>query len=467
MIDYRLSTIIKFILKLLNQVFKNPGIYWILAFFLINLLIPVRGGTSPRARLATMMSLAENRSFRIDDYVHITMDWSKTPDGHYFANKAPGPALYGFAVSQIFELPLHLITGSAETRKEIRFKYHALFLKFLSLLLQVLPFSILALILFKWLNEIKISFMAQQITCLALLFGTTASMYMNTFAGHGMTAVFVLAMAIALIRKKPLLLGFFSGNAVLCEFSAIIIVSFGFLSLVLSQRPFFKNITRFLIGFLPMIFIFAYYNYHYFGNPLSTSLGFTNPGFLYLDHNPVNLWGLFSVPDPVVFLKLLFGPSRGILWTQGWILALIIMLKGKLHARRELPVLLIFAGPPLLILLLLNSSFGDWAAGNSPGPRYLSGVLPLFSIILGLVYDRLPKSHRGIVWALVLSSVLLFILAYSSKILVTNRPLWPFYFSQFTDKIFFDLMKTNFALIILILLLPTIKTFRDRKKACF
>jgi hypothetical protein len=69
---------------------------WIVIFVAINLACPLRNGVNVYSRWATLASMAEDRSYAIDNYVSVTADWSRTPDGRYYSNKPPGPMLAGF-----------------------------------------------------------------------------------------------------------------------------------------------------------------------------------------------------------------------------------------------------------------------------------------------------------------------------------------------------------------------------------
>src|SRR5688500_16840383 len=91
---------------------------WAAFFIVANLLHPQHGGVNPAARWATLSAMSQRGTFEIatpllvektadgkfllppgsekTNTVETTVDWSKSPDGKYYANKAPGPAFIAF-----------------------------------------------------------------------------------------------------------------------------------------------------------------------------------------------------------------------------------------------------------------------------------------------------------------------------------------------------------------------------------
>src|SRR3989338_7865785 len=78
-------------------------------FLILCIVLDLWGDTNTRSRLALLHSIKEDRTLRIDSYQHWTIDWARTPDGHYFSNKAPGPVFLA--------LPFYWILDSAITWK--------------------------------------------------------------------------------------------------------------------------------------------------------------------------------------------------------------------------------------------------------------------------------------------------------------------------------------------------------------
>jgi hypothetical protein len=233
------------------------------------------------------------------------------------------------------------------------------------------------------------------------------------------------------------------------------------------KERFFKKLSLYLLGILlPAVLWIVYYT-ACFGSPFHLALAYENPAFTVVRNKAFSLWGLFSLPRPMILFQLLFGYSRGLLWTQGWILLLILILVAIYF--KNWPTtswdpasmrLVYFASASLLVLLITNASFDNWHGGNIAGPRYIASILPTFAILLGLIYDKNSTWGKGLLWGFVISSTVLFILAFSLKPLVSNRPLWPFYLSLFTDPRLFNVAKTKLALLLLIFSWSTLKMFQ-------
>lgn len=69
---------------------------WAVAFLILNLVNTQDGGPNAVSRFLTLRAMSEEGTFRIDKRIGATSDWSMTPAGHYYSNKAPGPMLLGF-----------------------------------------------------------------------------------------------------------------------------------------------------------------------------------------------------------------------------------------------------------------------------------------------------------------------------------------------------------------------------------
>ena len=166
---------------------------WLAIFLAANLFISLPNNTNPRSRLATLCAMAEDQSFRIDNYQNLTTDWARTPNGHYYSNKAPGPMLLGYPVFWAVDRMLNHNQPDRARRDHTRLEYSWLLFKVLSVLFQVIPFFALVVIALQWLESRGVSRPALHVSCVAMLFGNTATLFMNTYFGHAMAANCVLA----------------------------------------------------------------------------------------------------------------------------------------------------------------------------------------------------------------------------------------------------------------------------------
>jgi hypothetical protein len=141
-----------------------------------------------------------------------------------------------------------------------------------------------------------------------------------------------------------------------------------------------------LVYFLSFIIIssapFTLYNIYYFNN-LFGGYGNLMPAFglnYYLISNS---------------LGLLISPSRGLfIYTPIAVLSIFGYLKVKDIVNNRLKYVLLFYGPAIIIQIYIYSSFGNWWGGGSYGPRFLTGMLPIVSIYIGLYLSNFGNLNK-------------------------------------------------------------------------
>ena len=185
---------------------QHPLRFWAWAFVLVNLTCDIGGGTNASSRYASLLAMTEDHQFSINHYLGQTADWAKVGD-RYYSNKAPGPVLVAFPFFWVVDTLTQSGNGNRVSRDKLRRQLRYFHLKWLSLLLQVLPM----LLLFWWAVD---WFESQgrfdlSIFSAITLFGTTSALMMNHFSGHGFAAVCVFGCVLGLVRKR----WFFSGTA--------------------------------------------------------------------------------------------------------------------------------------------------------------------------------------------------------------------------------------------------------------
>ncbi len=139
--------------------------------------------------------------------------------------------------------------------------------------------------------------------------------------------------------------------------------------LLCRQGRIFRSIWITIISFLPFLVLNMVYDYHFFGHILSTGYGSASTEA-----------SLFSFPLIPGLMGNLFSPSKGLFVFMPWTLVSFAWLR-HLRSKRftdsvYLPALLSFI--PYIILYAL---FYQWPAGYSYGPRYMSDVLPILTLL--------------------------------------------------------------------------------------
>jgi hypothetical protein len=88
-------------------------------------------------------------------------------------------------------------------------------------------------------------------------------------------------------------------------------------------------------------------------------------------------------------IGLLISPSRGLfVYSPILILSIIGYLNISKIPNKKIRLFLYLFGFSILFDILLYSSFGAWWAGWTYGPRYLTGILPVMVIYVGLFLDK-------------------------------------------------------------------------------
>lgn len=401
-----------------------------LAFLFVCLSRIDDGGTNSMARFATLRAMADEHTFRIDNYFDWTQDWARTPDGHYFSNKAPGPTLIAFPVFWVIDKALFTLQSKHPDAKGRRQAPRGIHKVAISTIFQVLPFLILSLLALKAAYPVAPSREGYFFGLLAILFGNTAAMLMNSYMGNPFSGMAMMGVAYFYLRQKLAWMSFFFGWAVLADYSGAILVLPFFLLLLteLKERRAPAIAGSVAIGAAVPAALWCWYHIACFGSPFSLPYKYDVEALVGTVQDAGGLWGKISfLPRPEWVMELLVGQSRGILFTQPWLLfCLIIPFLWKIPDAR-LRRLFYFTAGSFFLLLSLNAGFPGWHGGGSPGPRYLAAALPLFGLFLPWVYDRAPRALRYFLCATVLVSLALRGLVYATWILPPPEPIWPYY----------------------------------------
>ncbi len=419
---------------------------WAALFVVLNLVNTQDGGPNAVSRFLTLRAMSEEATFTIDKRIGATTDWSHTPDDHYYSNKAPGPMLLGFpAFFVIDQIPRVWEKGYRDEhgQRHTPGYFHK---TTTSVLNQIVPLLVLLLLILGWMKRQGISTLAQTSFLVSVFFGSTVSMYFNNYSGHAFEAILQLGLLFSLVTGSYAWAGFFSGSALLSDYGFVMQIPAFLFGLWLSLRG-RGGIVPALISIakgatLPGV-LWVWYHTAAFGSPFLVANHFQNPIFLDTAQETYNFLGIFKIPSPTVLFELLFGPTRGLLFTQPWILFLLPLSFAPLfrsevsstaseaeigRARLISPV---FCGLGLAGLLVLNAAYGGWAGGGAAGPRYLSGIFLCFAFWLAVELDRFPAWLRYVFFGAVGVSVAFRALVYGSTILGPGMPLWPWYMNEY------------------------------------
>lgn len=415
-----------------RDVIRSPFLPIALAFLLLGLIVTQDGGQNAASRLLSMRAVVESGTFAIDPYLKSTDDWSLSPNGHYYSNKAPGSILLGlpvfFALDEIHR-PFEKIPEDGIRPQPEYFQN-----TFLSLLVQSIPFAVLCLLICAHLYRSWVPMDGIYLFLLAALFGNTAVIFMNSYFGHALSAVLQMATLYFLVKRNYSLFGLFCSLSMLSDYGFFFQLPAVFIAFLLT-RPSVKSSLETLLFAMPAAIAWCLYHGLLFGSPFVVASKFQNPVFL--DSTNEVLWGMFSMPNWVWIWELLFGQSRGLVVQQPWIFmvvpfSLVTILRDKRKAPHLVPWAFCVFG--LMGLLFMNASFNGWHGGATAGPRYLSGILPCFALLAAFSYSGWNSPMKLAVWALVGVSILFRGLMYGGTILAPLEPLWTYYLKELFSR---------------------------------
>ena len=362
------------------------------------------GGWNGNSRFDLIFAIVREGRLTIDTFQHqgdTTTGDKAFFDGHYYSDKAPGPALVGAAIY----FPLYWI------RLIFHYVGQTSAEQILTFLVLGVPSALagsLIYILCLYLSRNR--FRAYLVTLITTL-GTMYFPYTVTFFSHQFSSslLFGAFFLIFFLKERPeiwknwysFLIGFLLGWAFISEFqTAIIIIALACYYLYAIWRN--QNFRHFRSIFLPILggaiplIILLVYNKLCFGNFLS--LGYaheSDSGF-----NSSMAQGLMGItwPSLLVLYYWTFQPALGLFWQSPALLFSIVgavFMFLKRFYRAEAILALWIIGSYIIIM----SGYYLWWGGSALGARFIIPILPFFCILLVFVPKRLtwPLLVAGLV----------------------------------------------------------------------
>lgn len=422
-----------------NQVRKDTTLLWFVAFFILSLAVTQDGGTNAMSRFAALRAIVEQHQFSIDSYLHWTVDWSLAPNGYYYSNKAPGSFLLVTpifwvidTVSWIWEYGRYEPTGIRNAPGY----FHKTLLSFLG---QILPLIFLFRAFTEFFRTGQYSEKSLHWMLVAALFGSTASLFMNNWFGHGFAAILYLATILAFLRGASYWFGLGWGALVLSDYAAVLFLPAFIVALFYTKSLSRKFLQNFLLGVLPGALLWVWYHTVAFGSPLYIATMFLNPTMRDLEESASALFGVIQVyPKLGVLQELLWGAKRGVLVTQPWVLVLMIAAGYlpfvRLFSRMEKGLISLVL-TNFIIALLFNASVGAWHAGFTAGPRYMTPALFGMVLLIPIFWNRLHHIGKWILSGAIVYAVIFRAAVYATTILIPPFPMWPWIENEFKKSV--------------------------------
>lgn len=376
-------------------------------------------GWNENSRLSLIHAIVEDHSLSIDNFYAKpgTSTWDVAIyDGHYYSDKAIGPAIIG----SIFYFPIYWILNITNT-------FNLLFVhKILTFLVVGIPSAIAGSLMYLIsLHILENRFRAFIIT-LAITLGTMSLPYSSALFSHQLTASFLFIAFVMIFflreqtRKKTkgihlFSIGLLCGWAFISEYTSAIIIVFliAYYLTIILKAPYQRKIKAFILpligGTIPLLFQLIY-NKLCFGNYLT--IGYNKMALdAFSSGMGQGLMGI-GLPNFKVIYYMTFHPGKGLFWQSPILILAFLGLISAIIQRRYIREV----GLSFLIIscyITIISGYYMWWGGRAFGVRHLIPVLPFFSLLLVFVSRKLNCALIGLS---IISIMQMFIAAASSII---------------------------------------------------
>jgi hypothetical protein len=363
-------------------------------------------------------------------------DLSSPPNGHKYANKAPGPSFFAVPAYWLCK-QLHITSLRACTWA---FRFGAVTLP----ALLFLPFF------YRFTRRFSAHEGVRRTVLCAYALGSPVLVYSVLFMSHQIAGILMglsFMAAVTVVRNEPrhptryaALAGLCAGLALMTDYQSFLASVFIAAYLLIKSSRKLRTLVAAALGLLPPVFVLMLYHFLAFGSPFKT-------GYAYGDdpHGRVAFGGMVGI-SARSFWNVSFLPSNGLFVLAPWTLLALVgfwAIWRKPERRRLLGAeALVCLAIMVTYFLFLSST--DWymsRGGWCVGPRYLTSALPFVAWLSAPGFSLLYRSTVGRVLghAAVLASAVVFVVAASTY------PHWPDPMANPLYELSFRLLREGYA----------------------
>ena len=378
------------------------------------------GQWNQNARLAAAVAFVEpgtpyTGTLRIDGLKDgarfFTYDWAESR-GAFYSNKAPGVSLLAIVPYFLLYHVERLAGGDPTTVKLTQINAFAL-----NLWISVFWNVVAALALVRRLPRMGVhSREGAAAVALVYSFATLVLPYGCSEWGHSTAAAFITLGTLDVAegsRTRCFLGGLWLGMAVLTEYLAALSLATAAL-FILSGSDRWERLWKLATGSAPPIAALLLYQELAFGNYFTTA-----PSLSTAFQAPGKVAGFFSLPNPGILLRMLFGPGHGLFWQTPILLLSVWGAVSWYQSGRR--ALLAFVAANVVLYSLSMAALDSYLGGLTTSMRYMIIALPGFCILLPDIRGFAFRSLFLLLFAV--SAANMFVLAATSTMYGSDYPL--------------------------------------------
>jgi hypothetical protein len=387
------------------------------------------GGWNQYAKLAAAVAFVEpgtpyTGTFRIDglkDGERLgTGDWAEW-GGAFYSNKAPG-------VSFLAVVPYFLLYHAERLAGADPTALHLTWINIWALNLWISVFwnIVAALALLRRLPRLGVhSEQGAAWVALVYSFATLVLPFACSAWGHTTAAAFITLGSLEIAegsRIRTAVAGMWLGLAALTEYLAAVSLGVAAIVIVLSHDR-GERLWKFSVGAaLPVAALLLYHEFA-FGSYFTSAASRSNPVFL----EPGRFAGLFGMPNPETFLRMLLAPGRGLIWQTPVLLVFVFGVVPWYRSGRRPFLALVIAN--IAVYTLTISAKVAYEGGQTTSMRYLIIALPYFCLLLPDL--RVFPYWKTFLVLFTVSAANAFVLAATSTMYLSDHPLSEFAYPDF------------------------------------
>lgn len=432
----------------MNTAPRNSESYWKTATllgvvtFLSFIYFYEGGGWNQNSRFDLLRAIIERHTLQIDAYHENTGDKAHF-QGHYYSEKAPGQVFLAVPFAVVARTTMRAVGIEPESQRGVLVLSYIL-----TACTAALPMSLAAVCLFFLALRFGCDPVAASFGAVSASLGTPLWAYAALFWAHALVGACLLFAFAAAVKLRDstsaradfllaLAVGLAAGWATVTEYpaapaSAILALLALLQAWQRGKATRWRTLTGIGLGAAFCIVMLLSY--------LHAAFGSFRPGYSYYDPSSFTYMqqqgylGL-TYPHPDRLLKLLFQCRRGLFFASPVTIAAVPGL-WWLWKQSNYRAAALTAAAISVYYFLFNASFYAWNAGESFGPRYASGCIPLLCMGLAIAWLHANRVWRRVLVVLALASVFiaLMVVSTSSELsMVDSCPIfhksWPAFWS--------------------------------------